>query len=272
MADELPEGTDSDGTEGVAQSDDGNKAVPYQRFKQVNDTLAAYKELGSPDDVAADLVAYRQLQQAVASGALDSPAPQDTPKPVEPSENDARILKKLQELIPGIGKLGDMEAAIRALDNNTKAMQSQTVEQLQAQATTWVQGKLVDDGYIPENPSSEESENTKKLAKQLEDLVANRVYQDDKLRKRFLSGDLQVVQEAYSEVDKLLGNKFQKTPKRKVPSMFGTANGQPSMSEFSKSKYSEADLAKMEPKQRKKALNDEAFRMYHELAEARQEG
>ena len=88
-------------------SGDGEKGVegdepkiPHSRFKEVNDKLKAYAELGEPEQIAALIDQHAQLTEALRRQEQKAPEPKPTsPKSKIPEEKRAEILQQLNDVL-----------------------------------------------------------------------------------------------------------------------------------------------------------------------------
>ena len=265
----LTEGTsDTDGN--VEQRSDrgssGEKkeqAVPYTRFKEVNDGLAEFKKLGrTPSELAQEIQDYHELIGALKEQAVEGDsAPKEKSK--LSAEKQAEIKAELELLFPGLSKLNELEKKVDVAHTAADVAGRSHISGLQNKASEMVTKLVTDTGY------------PKEAAAEIETLVANMVYGDKYMQQKFLTGDLSVVTDAFKQIDdSFLSKHMIKSPKlskgKGLPSLLSGSQGL-SLEGKGKSEevLTEEKLNKMPLQERKRAIGKDAFAYYTALANAR---
>ena len=248
----------------VQSGTEKEQAVPYKRFKEVNDGLAEFKKLGlDPSEIAQELRDYRELVVALKEETTkgDS-APKDSKKSKLSAEKQAEIKEEMEMLFPGLSKLQETEQKASIAHDAADATSRAHISSLQNKASQLTTQLVTDNGYA------------KEAAAEIETLVANRVYGDAKLQRKFLSGDMSVVQEAFDEINESFLSKHliraPKSNKKDIPSLLSGNKGL-SVDGTKDDGLTEEKLAKMNHQERKRAIGKDAFDFYNTLAQARAE-
>ena len=266
------EAADFDDTVDLDESGSDRGPVPHKRFAAVNAKYRAYAELGTPEEVADALIELNQLKSAFASGALTETKEVSTPATPKPTGKEAQAINRLFELIPGLADLPSIKQAMGDLSQQTASTIDAQAQRHRADAAQWLYGQLIEDSFIHAQPAAKDQEANEDTAKMIEDLVADQIFNDAALTKRFNAGDQNVVKTAYAHVKKVLGPRLAKVTKRTIPSHLGGYGGMPSLTGSGESKYTPAQLKEMGPRKAREALNKEAFDTYNQIANSRQEG
>lgn len=178
----APETTPQDG--GGAEL---SQNIPYTRFKEVNDQLKAYKELGmAPEELGElfevlSMIPPEQLQQVLTANRGSDP--NRTTAPAQPDDAETKQLRAmLERAYPELAQMKQMVGGMSA------AQQRQQVEFAEARAeraTSVLTGLATEAGYTAED------------AKQLEPVVVALIDADPALLRRWRTGDVTVVNEAF---------------------------------------------------------------------------
>ena len=240
-----------------------DKSVPYARFKEVNDHLAEFKQLGlEPSEVVQELQNYRDLITSIKDEAARGDSATDKSKSKLSATKQAEIRQELEELFPGLSKLGEIEQKANASSQAANEASKAHISGLQSQASKMV-AQLVDKtGY--DVAASE----------QIEALVANAVYGDKRSLNKFLKGDLSVVESAFNDLEERFLAKNLIKPVRSragknIPTMLSGNVGLSVDSKDLSEKLTEEKLKAMPPQARRAAIGKDAYEFYVALAEAR---
>jgi len=261
MPDTIPTTESAPVVESVKEGTD--KSIPYARFKEVNDQLADFKQLGmDPSEVVQELQNYRDLVTSIKDEAAKSDSAPDKPKSKLSATKQAEIRQELEELFPGLSKLGEIEQKASAANASADSANKAHISGLQQQASKMV-AQLVDSaGY--DSAASDK----------IEALIANAVYSDKHSLNKFLKGDLSVVQTAFRDLDEAFLSKNLIKPVRtktakELPNMLMGNKGLSVDSKDTSEKLTEDKLKTMSHQERKRAIGKDAYEFYVQLAEAR---
>ena len=252
----LPPSPSGDGEKGVEGDE---QKIPYSRFKEVNDKLKAYAELGDPEQIAALIDQHAQLTEALKRQETKTPDPKPTStKSKIPEEKRAEILQQLNDVL-GFD-LSALAPALGEVKARVDGSDEQRLSTLRSQAATKVAQLAKAEGY------SEEA------TKRIEKLVASEVYENDKLLKRFFAGDLSVVEEAFAkENEAFFSSNMVKPLKKKAPSLSVLNGAEGMVTEKPGKVLSDEEINKLPPQQRARAMGEKAWNFYHAQLAAKQE-
>lgn len=253
---------DSDARTSEKKSSKRSEYVPYKRFEKVNKDLQAFRELGlTPTQVRQMAREYTELIDAINAEQLKEQGSSAHEKKGRiPEAKRQQLAEDLEEVFPGISKIGKMLEKLGELDHKTelvnKSTLSQTLDRASDRITDLLDGKDFDT-------------DDKKFVKQVEVMVATAIRGNKKLDARLRSGDLEVVEEVFEEIyDEFLSDYVVKPRKQKsrIPNLLRQSQGLGG--KISKSGGDE-DLSPREKQAAKKRKDDkEFFELYHELAAA----
>lgn len=259
MAEEQIPASDVSTDESVKEKKD--QAVPYTRFKEVNDQLAQFKQLGmDPVEIVQELKDYRDLVVSIKDEAAKGDSALKESKSKLSPEKREQIKQELEELFPGISKLADIQQTAERASDASEAASRSHITNLQTQASKLV-SKFVDEAGYDVG-----------AAEQIEALVANSVYGNKTSLNKFLQGDLSVVKAAFDELDSsFLSKNLIKPVRSKKSTLPGLLTGNKGLSVDNKDNtpLTEEKLAKMSPGDRRAAIGKDAFDYYNQLAAAR---
>lgn len=271
--DNQQEVVDQDG-----DGDTGGSGKAQKRIQKLSNELREFKALGySPDQITEAMATLATLETAVKNGELTKPSSNSKGNDRQLDPKDQKALEKIYELIPELKNLEQLREQLGILEKETQSNQTVEMTRLKNQAAAWVSKQAAEDGFIPEvDPNADDAdlamEEADEASALVEDIVAQRLYADKKLRQRFENGDLRAVEEAYKKAQTTLNRRLVKVqkPSRKLP-FTSSSSGMPgTRATLERGKPTKDQLAKMSPSDQKRVLDEHAFRVYTELAAARQ--
>jgi len=263
MAEETPPRATDDAGEGV-DSKGEEQRVPYSRFKEVNDRLKQYSELGDPAQIAALIDDYGRLAETVKRQEQSAPEqkPQPTTKNKIPDEKRAEILAQLNDLVGyDIRELGKLAPTVQDVKQQVEGASELRLNQLRATAAAKVASLAKSEGYSAESVD------------RIEKLVASRVYGEPELAKRFFNGDMSVVEEAFhKENTEFFSSNMVKPLKAKRAQDLSLLNGNEGRTtEKPQKSLSAEEIAKLPPQQRSRAIGNLAWDYYNARVAAKEE-
>lgn len=155
----------------------GEQAVPYDRFKQVNDQVRtlksqvdSYRSFGTPDELKEIVSRYQQLSK--------------TNRFTEGERKQMR--DEILELVP----------EFKAFQADREARTESFLTQAEAR--------------VPKYLGEVGLENNEQNLADTQELIAGRIARDPQMKRRYLAGDIGVVQEAWEDVKKRFFGGFQR--------------------------------------------------------------
>jgi hypothetical protein len=263
-----PETNEDDGEEEAAEgSDEGkskqSKYVPYKRFQKRHQLAKEYESLGlSPEDMRNVLRNYQELLNEINKAQLQKDEGTATPKKARISaEKRQQLIEDLEELIPGISKIGVIASKLQALDGDVQDTKVAGYARTLQRAADRIPELLADAHF---------DIGDKRFVKEVERQVASIVGTDKSLMQRLQRGDLSVVDEVFESVNKNFLSKYlshmRRKPKIDLPSLLKEAEGK---SSGRRREGGDADESPREKKMRLKRQEDrEFYELYKELEEA----
>lgn len=160
------------------------QTVPYARFKEVNDQLKAFKDLGfSPEEVNEALVALAAfVEQSQASAQAGSGGGNGGTQPAQAPQNGQWTQKQWEEwLFQQYPWMRNMKDGYDRQQASTQSRNDWRVTQAQER----LKGLAIKAGYSEEK------------LKQMEDIVAALIRSDQSMMAAWENGDLSVVDQAF---------------------------------------------------------------------------
>jgi len=170
-----------DGEPVVKEAGEGQDPVPYERFKEVNDALKQFKQLGLSPEVIFERLSKGDMLQRMATETEPTAAEPDSEEEAAQKE---RAKKLILELFPRLKNLDDMGSL---MELHYEAME------IEAWST------------VKEILEEEEMESTTSDIKGMGSILADVIKSDPRLRAKYNSGK---VEDAVRGGWKKLGKKF----------------------------------------------------------------
>lgn len=253
-----PTGDEGKGTEGG----EGEQKIPYARFKEVNDQLKAYKEMGDPEEIAQLIEDHGTLTTALRRQKQSEPESKPTKPDPKLQEKRDLIAQQFSELF-GVDPR-ELKDALGALKSRQDVTDQNVSSKLRSEATALVVKLAKAAGYVdPEQLNTIENE-----------VASHVLYGSDKNLKRFFAGDLSVVEEVFTQRnEKNFSKNMVKSLPQKRQTNLSTLNGSQGLAGEGKSQktLSKEEINKLPPQQRVQALGELAWNTYHEQLDARRE-
>lgn len=264
MADEPSTESKLKAEDGVPkESKGGNGPIPYDRFKEVNDQLAAYKAIGSTEEISQLIDDYAAV---IAATQKQEPVSKELAKEAKLTpEKRAAILEQLEEVLPGISKFSELTNTTKALEQKDAAEVTANIERMQREATDTVVRLLDESGFDTTD---------KDFVAVVADAVANRIYGNKTLTAELFSKkNLGVVKQVFEQIkEKFLIKHVAAKPRVKIPripGMLRSSDGKPSTEKVTET-ISPEKLKGMSHQQQMKALGNAAFDIYEQFANERE--
>lgn len=237
--------------------------VPYSRFKEVNDQLAAFKELGTPEEIAQVIDQFGKMLESQKRQETSNSEVKVEPKPGDiPAETRAKILRQLEQ-VTGID-ISTLKPALEMLKVRQDSSEEARLEKIRNDANDLV-GKLALDAGFAEDQLP-----------RIAGLVASRVYGNNTMLSEFLRGNLAVVKQAFTkENEEFLSKNLVKPLKIKKSPALSVLSGNQGLpgTEKSQRTLTNAEIAKLPPHERRQVMGQQAWDYYHlQLAERENTG
>ena len=246
---EVDESTSSQGKK--------DQAIPKKRFDQVNNALREFKSLGlSPADIRKAVEGYNSLlsnlqeQDSQKTGSA-------RPTPKITGAKREQLLSDLEDLIPGITKLGSIIDRVDGVEQHATITGEAARRQVLSDAVL----------RIPELLSDNKFDATDKaFVKQIEVQISHAIRSDPAALKRLMSGDLSIVDEVFSHFNKTFYSKYLGSKKivvkKDLTTLLRESEGQSSGGKDKKEPVGEREKANAAKRDEDKAF----FDLYQDLA------
>ncbi len=251
-------GDDEDTDESSASQGKKGQVIPKKRFDQVNSALREFKALGlSPADIRKAVNGYNSLLSNLNEQGEQTKTGSGRPASKITGEKRERILADLEEVIPGISKIGEVIERLGGVEQHATTTGEAARRQVLSDAISRIPELLGENRFDISD---------KGFVKQIEVQISNAIRSDPAALQRLLSGDLSIVDEVFGHFNKNLFSKYMGSkkvaPKRDLPALMREAEGQSSGGKGKKEPVGEREKASAAKREEDKAF----FDLYHDIA------